>query len=95
MGVYEIAVGAVDDAAKERVARMLCPDEHHPPPCQVPWSFTADDGGVVLAVVADRATAAEVASRVSTITGRAAPVAVADPADHEDLVVQARIESDR
>lgn len=92
MQVFEITVGSVDDAVKERIARMLCPDEDHPPPCPVPWSFTYRDDTPVLAVVADHATAADVARQVRTLTGHAATVAEADPADHDTLVEQYRVE---
>lgn len=92
MEVFEITVGAADDVVKDRIARMLCPDEHHAPPCPVPWSFTAGDDGVVLAVVANEPTALKVATQVEAITGNAAPVTRADTAAHEVLVEQATIE---
>jgi len=34
------------EEVKERIARMLCPDPDHAPPCPIPWStmlFEADD----------------------------------------------------
>lgn len=28
---------------QERIARLLCPDPEHPPPCPVPWSLSLLD----------------------------------------------------
>lgn len=95
MRVYEIRIDGGDDALKERGARMLCPDEDHPPPCPVPWSFGYGEETLVLAIYAAPETAAAVAERVRTITSRSVTLVDADPADHEELVVQHRIESAR
>lgn len=95
MQIYEIRVDGGDDGLKEQVARMLCPDEDHPPPCPVPWSFGYGEGAMVLAVHATPETATEVAERVRALTARTVTLAAADPADHEELVVQHRIESAR
>lgn len=42
-GVWEVRLGiyATEKQAeeiKERIARLLCPDPDHAPPCPVPWS---------------------------------------------------------
>lgn len=42
--VYELRVGLYStkeqaEEIKERVARLLCPDPDHAPPCPVPWSL--------------------------------------------------------
>ncbi|WP_020502004.1 hypothetical protein [Sciscionella marina] len=44
--VYEVRVhGCTSDeeqlAAREPIARTLCPDEWHASPCPVPWEFRA------------------------------------------------------
>jgi hypothetical protein len=93
--VYEIRIDGGDDALKERVARMLCPDEDHPPPCPVPWSCGYDGEAVVFAIYAAAETAARVAERVRAVTSRTVTLVDGDPADHEDLVVQHRVESAR
>lgn len=41
--VWEIRLGvhateAQAEEIKERIARMLCPDPDHAPPCPIPWS---------------------------------------------------------
>lgn len=92
MRVYEIRIDGGDDALKERVARVLCPDEDHPPPCPVPWSFGYEAGAVVLVIYAASGVAAEVVERVRTITPRPVTVTEGDVADHEELAVQYRIE---
>jgi hypothetical protein len=47
--VYQISVAASDtEQAKTVVARILCPDPDHAPPCPVPWeSRTSIAGGTV------------------------------------------------
>lgn len=47
-GVWEVRLGvhATREQAeeiKERIARLLCPDPEHPPPCPVPWSLSLLD----------------------------------------------------
>jgi hypothetical protein len=90
--VYEIRIAGGEDALKERVARLLCPDEHHPPPCPVPWSFGYGDGTLVLAIYADQATAEDVVEQVRACTPHPVTLADGDPADYEELVEQYRIE---
>jgi hypothetical protein len=47
--VYQISVSAADtEQAQVAVARILCPDPDHAPPCPVPWeSRSSIDGGSV------------------------------------------------
>lgn len=90
--VYEIRIGGGEDTLKERVARMLCPDENHAPPCPVPWSFGYSDDAVVLAICALPETAEEVAGQVRTLTAHPVTLAEVAPAEHDDLVEQYRIE---
>jgi hypothetical protein len=89
--VYEIRVDGGEPALKKRVARLLCPDENHAPPCPVPWSFGYAEEALVVAICATPESADEVVERVRTLAN--ATLAEVDPADHEDLVEQARIES--
>ncbi|MEU2792640.1 hypothetical protein [Streptomyces sp. NPDC007100] len=37
LGIYATQQHA--DEIKERIARLLCPDPDHAPPCEVPWSM--------------------------------------------------------
>lgn len=90
--VYEITVDGGDEL-KDAVARLLCPDPGHAPPCPVPWSFDSAGRPLVVSVcVDDAATAAELAERVRAHTGSAVTLAEADPRDHEVLVEQYRAE---
>ncbi|MYX31038.1 hypothetical protein GTY75_31195 [Streptomyces sp. SID8381] len=46
--VYELRLGvfATQEQAeevKERIARLLCPDPDHAPPCPIPWSVSLLD----------------------------------------------------
>lgn len=92
MLVYEIAIDG-DDGLKDTVARLLCPDPGHAPPCPVPWSFDSVGRQLVVSVcVADAATATDLAERVRAETGRPVTLAAADPADHDVLVEQYRAE---
>ncbi len=92
MRVYEITIDGGDDL-KEPVARLLCPDPDHAPPCPVPWSFDSVGRPLVLSVcVDDEAAAAALAERVRTTTGRGTALSEADPADHDTLVEQYRAE---
>lgn len=92
MLVYEITVDG-DDDLKEPVARLLCPDPEHVPPCPVPWSFDSAGRPLVVSVCVDDAAGAEdLAERVRAVTGRPTTLAAADPADHEVLVEQYRAE---
>jgi hypothetical protein len=86
--VYEIRT---DPVLKERIARLLCPDENHAPPCPVPWSFGYAEDALVVAVCATATKAGEVLERVRALAP--ATIAEADPADHEDLVEQYRVEN--
>jgi hypothetical protein len=44
--VYQISVAAPDtEQAKTAVARILCPDPDHAPPCPVPWESRSSIGG--------------------------------------------------
>jgi hypothetical protein len=82
-------------ALQEPIARLLCPDPGHAPPCEIPWSFTVDGECLVLGVIASAERAAEVADRVRALVGDTRPVAVraGDAERFEDLVEQHRIES--
>jgi hypothetical protein len=91
--VYEITIDGGGDALKESIARMLCPDEDHPPPCPVPWSFGYREAALVLAVYASASAAAEVAERVRVLTPHPVALAEGDAADHDELVQQYRIEN--
>lgn len=91
MLVYTITIDG--DDLKDAVARLLCPDPDHAPPCPVPWSFDSAGRPLVVSVCVDDAAAAEsLAERVGTATGRTVTVAEADPADHDVLVEQYRAE---
>lgn len=83
--VFEIRVRG----EKERVARLLCRDEFHAPPCEVPWSLSSDeDGTLVVGVFATAGKAAEVAERLGAVS-----VAPGDPERFDGLEEQYRIES--
>ncbi|MBB4685741.1 hypothetical protein [Amycolatopsis jiangsuensis] len=86
MQVYDIVVPGGDEL-KESIARELCPDENHAPPCPVPWSLSSAENGLLLTVCADQSTAEDVARRV----GGRLPV-LADPDDYPELIEQYRIE---
>lgn len=101
--VYEVRVhgcATVEEAValQEPIARLLCPDEHHAGPCEVPWGFLlespegADDGEdgedgatvVVLGVCTTTAgRAAEVAARVRALVGEARSVTWGEGDDPE------------
>ncbi|ADI04144.1 putative sugar translocase [Streptomyces bingchenggensis BCW-1] len=107
--VYEIRVyGCADSgeaiALQDPIARLLCPEEWHDGPCDVPWGFTLDgdrraDGDeatvLVLGVHTSGARAAEVADQVRAAIGERGPVELGegDPDRFETLVEQYRIES--
>jgi hypothetical protein len=108
--VYEIRIGGFANSAEafalqEQIARLLCPDEEHTGPCDIPWEFglgDADDADpddertvLVLGVHTLGARAADVADRVRATVGEARPVVwgPGDPADFEALIEQYRIES--
>jgi hypothetical protein len=93
--VYEIRIAGGDDVLKERVARMLCPEENHPPPCPVPWSFGYDEDAVVLAIYAEPDMAEQIAADVRALTARPVEITVGTPENHEELITQHRIESRR
>ncbi|WP_412734291.1 hypothetical protein [Krasilnikovia sp. MM14-A1259] len=101
---YEIRiVGCADiDAAQDLqqpLARLLCPEEDHPPPCPVPWSFsqTEDEAGqpvLLLLLWTTGDTADEVTKRVQAHVGPRMTVSVTAGAGEEFNTVaeQYRIE---
>ncbi|GAB3672839.1 hypothetical protein [Saccharopolyspora tripterygii] len=103
--VYEIRVpGFANDAeaiaAQDPIARLLCPDEFHRAPCEIPWSLSvADDpdvperGVLVVAVLTTRSKALDLLRPIGEVTGRPAHLLDADPSDYEALVEQHRIEA--
>ena len=103
--VYEIrvagfATAAEAVAAQDPIARLLCPDEFHRGPCEVPWSLSAVDdpevpgrGVLVVAVLTTRSEALDLLHPIGEVTGRPAQLLDADPSDHEELVEQHRIEA--
>ncbi|REK86989.1 hypothetical protein DY245_29125 [Streptomyces inhibens] len=112
--VYEIRIHGCAGteealALQESIVRVLCPDEWHKGPCEVPWGFTlgaderADggesDGGesvvLVLGIYTSGRTAAEVADRVRAVVGEAreAVLCEGDAEQFEELVEQFRIEN--
>ncbi|MDT0342875.1 GNAT family N-acetyltransferase [Streptomyces litchfieldiae] len=102
--VYEIRVTGCTDldealALQDPIARELCPEEEHPGPCDVPWSFGLggdDDTTVlVLGVCTTGARVVEVADRVRALLGpgRRVEVAEGDPDAFPELVEQYRAES--
>ena len=93
MRIYEIRIDGGGDALKERVARTLCPDENHAPPCPVPWSLGQAGGSLVVAIYATPESAADVTTRLRALTSDPVTLTEGDPADHEDLIEQHRIEN--
>jgi putative flippase GtrA len=107
--VYEIRVyGCADTeealALQDPIARLLCPEEWHDGPCDVPWDFTLagderpdGDGAtvLVLGVYTSGARAAEAADQVRAAIGEMGPVELreGDAEQFETLVEQYRIES--
>jgi hypothetical protein len=99
--VHEIRIHGCTDTAEalalqDPIARLLCPDPGHPPPCDIPWSFTLDDDCLILAVITSPERATEVATHIRPLVGEAHPVTVResnDPGRFEDLIEQHRIES--
>ncbi|MYW04825.1 hypothetical protein [Streptomyces sp. SID3343] len=108
--VHEIRVHGFADsgeafAVQHPIARMLCPEEEHTGPCDVPWEFTvgthdeADPGDertvLVLGVHTLGVRAAAVADRVRALVGDTHPVVWGrgDPDRFEALIEQYRIES--
>ena len=108
--VYEIRIHGCAStqeafALQEPIARVLCPDEWHEPPCDVPWGFTFDDDEradgeeaavLVLGVYTSSARAAEVADRVRAVAGETRPAVVneGDTERFEELVQQHRFENE-
>jgi hypothetical protein len=105
--VYEVRVrgqaGTEEALALQGpIARLLCPDERHDGPCEVPWGFTLSDDGqsqgeavvLVLGVYATAGRAEEVAARVREVAGeeRSVSLSEGDPELFEELVEQYRIE---
>ena len=67
--VYQISVAASDtEQAKVAVARILCPDPDHAPPCPVPWESrsSTDDGTVHFVFYAMGNQAQEILAEVSS-----------------------------
>ena len=67
--VYQISVAASDtEQAKVTVARILCPDPEHAPPCPVPWESRSsiDGGSVHFVIYATDDQAQEILAEVST-----------------------------
>ncbi|MEV4731607.1 hypothetical protein [Saccharopolyspora sp. NPDC049426] len=103
--VYEIRVDGFASlaeaiAAQDPIAHLLCPDEWHRGPCEIPWSLgVADDPGdldraaLVVGVLTTREKALELLRPIGEVTGRSAVLVEADPSDHEELVEQHRIEA--
>ncbi|GAA2386243.1 hypothetical protein GCM10010420_06190 [Streptomyces glaucosporus] len=108
--VFEVRVrgcATVEEALalQEPIARLLCPDEHHAGPCEVPWGFTLDDaegpddGATVLVLgvcVTSGGRAAEVAGRVRELAGGERTVTWEESRDPErfgELAEQYRIEN--
>ncbi|MDQ3787147.1 MAG: hypothetical protein M3422_07890 [Actinomycetota bacterium] len=92
MRVFQITIDGGDDL-KETVARLLCPDPDHAPPCPVPWSFDSVGRPLVVSVcVDDVAVATALIERVRAITDLGTTLSEADPADHDALVEQFRAE---
>ncbi|WP_143232375.1 hypothetical protein [Actinoplanes regularis] len=96
-------VGCADtDAAlslQQPLARLLCPDESHPPPCPVPWDFSVTDdksGRIVLLLLlwTTGDTAAEAAGRIQAHVGPRLTVSVAPGAGEmfDTVAEQYRIE---
>jgi hypothetical protein len=66
--VYQISVAASDtEQAEAAVARILCPDPDHAPPCPVPWESRRSIGGgsVHLVFYATDGQAQEILAEVS------------------------------
>lgn len=67
--VYQISVAASDpEQAKTVVARILCPDPDHAPPCPVPWESRSSiaGGSVDFVFYATDDQAREILAEVST-----------------------------
>jgi hypothetical protein len=105
--VYEVQIhgcSSIEDALalQAPIARVLCPDEWHEPPCDVPWTFTfGDDEGqnavvLILGIYASSGQATEVAGQVRAVAGetRSVVLAAGDPERFEGLVKQYRIENE-
>jgi hypothetical protein len=81
--VYEIRIrgcGSTDEALALQgpVARVVCPDEGHEPPCEVPWGFGFAEDGLVLGVYCSRGKAEELAGLVRGVVGAGRPVVVGE-----------------
>jgi hypothetical protein len=67
--VYQISVAASDtEQAQTVVARILCPDPDHAPPCPVPWDSRSSiaDGSVDFVFYATDVQAQKILAEVST-----------------------------
>jgi hypothetical protein len=67
--VYQISVAASDtEQAQTVVARILCPDPDHAPPCPVPWESRSSiaDGSVDFVFYATDDQTQEIFAEVST-----------------------------
>jgi hypothetical protein len=67
--VYQISLAVSDtEQAETVVARILCPDPDHAPPCPVPWESRCNstDGSVDFVFYATEDQAREILAEVST-----------------------------
>ncbi|HET6296920.1 MAG TPA: hypothetical protein VFG33_26270 [Kribbella sp.] len=72
--VYEIRIdaGEGDDEAlamQEPLARVVCPDPGHAPPCDVPWGFSMTDDELVMGLYSTNDAAQAIADRVRDLLG--------------------------
>jgi len=89
--VHGCASDAERDELTKRIARTLCPDENHPPPCPVPWSCTLRDAAgtgvgdvLALGVFTSGGRAACVTDWIRLLAGDGRPV-FAVPCDADDF----------
>jgi hypothetical protein len=106
--VYEIQIHGCPSieealALQTPIARVLCPDEWHEPPCEVPWTFTfCDNEGqnnavvLILGIYAFSGQATELAEQVRAVAGETRSVVLGEgaPERFEALVEQYRIENE-
>ncbi|ASR36182.1 hypothetical protein BAY61_15525 [Prauserella marina] len=100
--LYEVRIGGFGDdegalALTEPIARLLCPDEWHEGPCEVPWGFSlagTDGAELVVGIYTTESTAAEILARVRALAGPDHPSALTtgDPGLFPDVITQYEIE---
>ncbi|MEU3270112.1 hypothetical protein ABZ639_04650 [Saccharomonospora sp. NPDC006951] len=104
--LYEVRIGGFGGdedalALTGPIARLLCPDEWHEGPCEVPWGFTLAEGGelselseLVVGIYTAGNTAAEILARVRALAGPEHPAALSDgdPELFPEVVTQYEIE---